>query len=236
MPSSRVLTPARRRPAPHSSRLVVLNHASTNQTFYVDSAQLEEGSSIGSYFDGSSPGSRWGGGNNNSTSVQDGPFDNGTARTFEGWAKRDDETNMATLFSGTSDQAAPNLKLGGHFGSIVTPPNDVTWSPGGGSAVTWSNAWPGTGKWVHWALVADEPADTAELFINGESQGVKATTGTYIANAGAFRAGNWGAHGGIYGLGLNGQMDEVAVYDHAVPLAISRRTTWRVPPASVGPT
>jgi YD repeat-containing protein len=197
--------------------MLVNNEASTTQDFYLDSAQIEEGSTAGAYFDGSIAGSRWEGTPNNSTSIQDGAFQNGTTRAFEGWANRDTQNKLDFLFGGTtSDQSAPEFFVGG-AGSV--PARSVVFAPAGnaGNTVTWDNAWPGTSQWVHWALVFNESADTAELFINGESKGVKTLTTKWTTNPGPFLLGAWGANNGAWSVfDFDGKMDEVAVYDHAL--------------------
>jgi hypothetical protein len=143
------------------------------------------------------------------------PFKNGTAQTFEGWAKRDSQSSLDTLFGGaTPDQGAPILYLGGDYGH---PPNRIIWSPQGNNALStaWEDAWPGTGQWVHWALVYDQAGGTAELFINGISKGVRGISTPYASSPGALRLGNWGAMSGSL-FGFHGSFDEFAVYDHAV--------------------
>lgn len=198
--------------------LLGLNQSSTAQDFSMDAVQFEEGQTIGSYFDGSSRGAKWEATSNGSVSAE-GPFLNGTTRTFEGWARRDTENTLDMLFSGTrSDSGAPYFYLGGEFG---IPANTVAFAPSGnngGSLIRWDDAWPGVGQWAHWALVFDEAADTVELFINGESMGVRTSTTPYSTPAGTFNAGTWQAAGGAYG-GFDGKLDEVAVYDHALTAA-----------------
>jgi hypothetical protein len=146
------------------------------------------------------------------------PFVNGATRTFEGWSKRDTDTTLDMLFGGSSsDQGAPYLTLGGEFGH---PANRVIWAPSGnnGAATWWDNAWPGTGQWVHWALVFNQAAHTAELFINGQSKGVKTLATPYSASPGTFNTGIWRALNGAY-YGFDGQMDEVAIYERGLTAA-----------------
>jgi RHS repeat-associated protein len=240
--------------------LIANNAAGSSQDFYVDAAQIEEGSSVDSYFDGSSPGARWEGTPNTSTSVMDGPFQNGTTRTFEGWANRD-AANGSILFGGNStDASAPYLALGSTANGDA---QTVYWVPNGysgalnGVSTSWSGAWPGQGQWVNWALIVNQSAGTAELFINGVSKGVHSISAAYTANAGAFNAGAWIANNGVSIIGFGGKLDEVAVYDSAltpsdiaglyttdpqkgfsqvVPVTLSRDdTTAKHASASVGP-
>lgn len=133
---------------------------------------------------------------------------NGT-RTFEGWARRDSATTVDTLIAGNGGTgSAPYLAIGGASG--------VTWAPQGDLAAktTWNGAWPGTERWVHWALVFNEAANTAELFINGESKGQKTVTVNYLL-PGALWAGAWSSLG-LFTNGFDGALDELAVYERAL--------------------
>jgi hypothetical protein len=192
---------------------LIANNEAITQDFYVDSVQIEQSASISSYFDGSSPNSNWEGATNSSVSTQ-GPFANGTTRTFEGWANRDTQSGLDFLFGGTaSDQSAPEFFLGS------SPTTTVYFAPAGnsGSTVTWDNAWPGTGQWVHWDLVFNEAANTAELFINGQSKGVKTVTTQWPTNPSPLLLGAWGGNnGGWTAFDFDGKIDDVAVYDHAL--------------------
>jgi hypothetical protein len=191
-----------------------LNASSGTQDFSVDAVQFEPTDVISGYFDGFSAGADWEGAENASSSAQ-GPFVNGAVRTFEGWAKRRSQNTLDMLLGGTSsDQSAPYLMLG-DGGS--NPAGRVTWAPAGntGGNASWDNAWPGTDKWVHWALVFDEPADRAELFINGQSKGALTLSTAYGQAPGKLRVGSWG-YAGTTGFGFDGHMDEVAVYDKAL--------------------
>jgi hypothetical protein len=213
---------------------LIANNETITQDFYVDSVQIEEGSSIGPYFDGSSPNARWEGAANNSVSATDGPFVNGTTRTFEGWARRDTDSTLEGLFGGSNPaQSSPYLYVGaqGFVGA-----RNVVFGPSGnsGNTATWNDAWPGTGQWAHWALVFNESADTAELFINGESQGGKSMTSPWAASAGNFQAGRLGPDsGGYVGTDFDGQLDEVAVYDDALS-ADRIQTHYRAGPSGIG--
>lgn len=144
-------------------------------------------------------------------------FTAGAVRTFEGWAKRDTDNTRDTLISGTSsDAGAPYLMLGGENG---LPSNSVYWSPAGGYGLgaTWNSAWPtpGTNTWVHWALVVNDTANTAELFVNGQSKGKRSVTTAYTSKPGALSVGAWRANDGS-SYGFDGKLDEVAVYDRVL--------------------
>jgi RHS repeat-associated protein len=204
-------------PAGTANIWLFVNNESITQDFYVDAVQLEEGQTAGPYFDGSTPGDQWEGTPNDSVSKELGPFLNGASRTFTGWANRDRQDKLDALFGGkTSDQSAPQLILGG---SGALPAASVKFSPAGnsGSSVTWDNAWPGSGQWVHWALKFNEPADTAELFINGQSKGVKSLTTQWATNPGPLLLGAWGGNDGAWTIfDFDGKLDEFAVYEGAL--------------------
>jgi RHS repeat-associated protein len=156
-------------------------------------------------------------GTNQRVSSNYNPFTGSSVRTFEGWARRDTDTTRDALFGGTGvTENAPYLWLGVQ-GSSTNPPSTVTWQPSGnsGGGTQWDNAWPGTGQWVHWALVFNDAADTAELFVNGQSKGVRSIPTSYGLLSSSFQLGGW--------IGLNtlkdpfdGAMDEVAVYERGL--------------------
>jgi Concanavalin A-like lectin/glucanases superfamily len=188
--------------------VLAMNHNSNKaQSYSVDAVQLEPGATIGPYFDGSSPDASWEGTPNNSASKRLGPFVNGGTRTFEGWALRDTDTTVDTLFGGSAPSNAPRLRL--EAGS-----KDVSWraDAGTGTAKTWTAAWPGSGQWVHWALVFDEAANAVALYINGSLVSSKLDNDQFNASAGSFMAGARGATSDYF----DGKLDEVAAYDHAL--------------------
>lgn len=201
-------------PAPANSQVVELqatNGDSATQSFNIDSVQVEQAPTAAPYFDGSSPNYHWEGTPNGSvSSSSDGPFANGTARTFEGWAYRDTNSTADTLLGGSTG-SAPWLRL-------ESGTQDVTWRADslGTSTKTWSGAWPGNGVWVHWALVFNEPADTASLYVNGELVSTQTDTGQYNNAAGAFVAGARTSGTTPGSDPFDGKLDEIAVYDHAV--------------------
>jgi hypothetical protein len=141
------------------------------------------------------------------------PFINSTTRTFEGWAWRDSSAATSTLFGGGQTTTGQEARL-----YITSGSNDVNFQANhfAGTTQTWAAAWPGTGQWVHWVLIFNESADTAELFINGVSQTSKAATTPFITVAGNFEL---GTH--IEGAGgwWDGKLDEVAVYESALSAA-----------------
>jgi hypothetical protein len=152
-----------------------------------DAALLERAASAGSYFPTvaqlAAGDAGWTGTAHQSASDL-GCFANGTTRTFMGWARRDATATQDALMGGGGSTAAPALLL--QSGS-----NDVIFAPAVGSTTqTWTAAWPGTGQWVHWALVFNEVADTASLYINGALASTKTgVTVQYSATAGAFEVG-----------------------------------------------
>jgi RHS repeat-associated protein len=113
------------------------------------------------------------------------PFDLGSTRTFAGWAYREGDGTVDTLFGGDDldqSQTAPRLQLSVNSGQNQTGKN-VTWRPFGtalgAASITWSNVWPGINTWVQWSLVWNDSARTGDLFINGVDKGTQSTTASY---------------------------------------------------------
>src|SRR5690606_39120042 len=148
----------------------------------------------------------------------------------------DDDTTWHTLFGGDDPDAAPLLN--------ISDSGDVNFWPNFEDEVLWEDAWPGTDEWVHWALVFDEANDEAELFINGESQGVKSTNLQYVEGPGNLQLAAY--TDGTAEL-WDGKMGHVAVFERALtpeeiavlanpgpahlPLKIKRNGTFTEPPA-----
>jgi hypothetical protein len=105
-------------------------------------------------------------GNRNESPSSTGPAGNGLTRTFVGFANRTTNTTDDTLIGGLSAPISRFLLRINAGGSNVT-----FWNRTSEGGVTWAGAWPGTGQVVGWALVVDEAANEAELFINGKSKG-----------------------------------------------------------------
>ena len=141
------------------------------------------------------------------------PFAAGSARTFEGWAKRNSNSTADTLFAGDSFVGYPVLRaLGG---------NDVRFNPDTtGAGQDFINALPGTGVWFHWALVWDGAARTATLYVDGVSKG----TLTFGFGFGGL-PGNieLGAEGSGTANPFDGYLDEVSVYPFALSAAAVAR-------------
>ena len=141
------------------------------------------------------------------------PFTNATVRTFEGWANRDVTGAVHALFGGVGNPS-PQMTI-----ASAGPASTVEFRPdrgqgGAGDIASWTSAWPGTAQWVHWVLIFDESADTAELYINNVSQGVvSGVTRAYPASPGNFVAGSV-VDGALSW--FDGRMDEVAVYESAL--------------------
>lgn len=128
----------------------------------------------------------------------------GEIRTFMVFANRTATTDIDSLFSTSSGS-------GGYGIFIAASSNDVTIQTVTGAQQTWTGAWPGIGVVVHVALVSDDTAKTAELFINGISQGVKTTVGSVdTANA------KLGTNPQVVGSTFNGKFDEFAIFERAL--------------------
>lgn len=122
-------------------------------------------------------------------------------RTFEGWAKRNHSGGHDTLFGGdTANNPLLRLSSGN---------NDVRWWPDStAGSVTWTNAWPGNGVWVHWALAYNNTTRASSLYINGDLVSTQTPVTPYSGTPGNFQV---GAHGSGTDFFV-GYMDEVAVY------------------------
>jgi hypothetical protein len=131
------------------------------------------------------------------------PFTNGGAQSFEGWAKRDSTTTADMIFSGNGSRNPA-------FYLQANSTNARFWPDAGvGSSTSWPNM--PTGQWFHWVLVFDERNNKAELFVDGESQGVQAMSTPYNASSGNFTLGYQGSTNAF-----GGSLDDVAVYNRAL--------------------
>jgi YD repeat-containing protein len=151
------------------------------------------------------------------------PFARGSARTFEGWAKRTTNSTSDALFAGTGSPGYPVLraKAGG---------NDVRFNPDtSGAGQDFANALPGTGVWFHWALVWHGPSRQATLYVNGVSKGTLTFGYDFAGAPGTLE---FGAEGGTNNP-FDGYLDEFAVYNGVLSAAaIAQRSrggrTWIV--------
>jgi RHS repeat-associated protein len=143
------------------------------------------------------------------------PFQSGSTETFVGWANRQSGGNWDTLI-GAGDQSAvqsaPRLLLNPGSGGVA----DVDWYPTGtmfnAPAAVWANAWPANGTWVHWALVWNDSAGTAQLYINGDSKGVVSLSNRYFSGAShPLYLGAWD-NGGAAQQFFHGKFDEFSEY------------------------
>lgn len=131
------------------------------------------------------------------------PFQNGTVRTFMGWAWRDTSSSVDVLFAADVSGSVQIKLLSGvntlQFAASTT-------------GTDWTGAWPGNGQWVHWAIVFNEPADTAALYLNGALVSSQAKTDAYAASPGnlevAARVGTTDP--------FNGKMAHVAVWERGL--------------------
>jgi hypothetical protein len=104
------------------------------------------------------------------------PYPNGNAiRTWIALANRDTDVGADTIFGMSGGS-------GGFSLAVVNAAGDVTLTIFNGASWTWSAAWPGIDEDVLVELIHDLVASTAELWINGVSQGVK----TGVTTAGVF--------------------------------------------------
>ena len=158
---------------------------------------------------GVNQGTNFDGTNDNITSSY-APFTNGTTRTFMGWAYRDTSGSYDVLFGSTG---ATNDAV---IVYLASGTDDFTFYPGGwdGASFVWPDAWPENARWVHWAFVFNETANTVDLYINGRL--FEATTGItepYSGSPGNFKVGDWGSGADAP---WDGKQCHVAVFERAV--------------------
>jgi hypothetical protein len=130
------------------------------------------------------------------------PFVNGASITVECWAKRASATVRDCIFA-SSGANAVQLTINSVGGDVMFDANSSA-----GSSATWTAALPLTGTFYHVALTFNESTDTAELFINGVSQGTKSVTDAY-ATTGNIQVGQFSTT--FPNLGSL-QLDEFAIY------------------------
>lgn len=168
-----------------AAAIYVFKNAVSAATFYVDGVLLEQGSSLGTYFDGSgyiNDSGTWipspdGYGNKktgwlgtaHASASDKGVFANGTVRTFCGWAYQASDAQPCVLFSQT-----PNSTTGPIFRVEPTPNSTIfgLWiNANVGISNYFTGAWPGPGRWGHWSLVLDQPGNKINLRVNGAQAG-----------------------------------------------------------------
>lgn len=155
---------------------------SASEICYLDSVLIEAASSAGTYFPTTAQlasGEAGWTGTENASASDIGCFANGTSRTFMGWAYRDTSSGADALL-GTEVSPGPIVRLNPAADTLSFFPTSAA------AQVTWN--WPGNTVWVHWALVFDEPGDTAALYINGALVSSQ-TMASQFATGGNFRIG-----------------------------------------------
>ena len=107
------------------------------------------------------------------------PFVNATVRTYSGWAWRDTSSSVDVLLA--ADVASSvQIKLLSGVNTLEFVASSI--------ATQWVS-WPGNAQWVHWAIVFDEAANTAALYINGALVSSQAKTDAYAASPGNIEVG-----------------------------------------------
>ena len=192
------------------ARVLLAAQATLAYTAWVSSVQCEAASSAGAYFPTAaqlSSGEAGWLGTAHASASDIGCFANGTTRTFMGWAYRDTASGNPALIGGS------NNGINGIFFRLLSGSNDVQFFPNDSvGASTWTNAWPGTGEWVHWALVFIQGggSNNTELYINGVSQGPKTQAASYPTGS-TLEIGSWAA-GNVF----DGKMAWVSVHERAL--------------------
>jgi hypothetical protein len=133
------------------------------------------------------------------------PWVAGQTRTFMGWAYRDTNGTADALFGalGAGGATHPFFQLSAGSGNLTGSLN------GGGETETWAAAWPGTGQWVHWAIVV-RPGVSISLYINGGLVSTQAHTAAYTADATGLAVGFQGAAAAPF----DGRMSHFSVFDY----------------------
>ncbi len=167
------------------------------QTFYADCAMVENSNELRAYFplvaeiaSGLSvfQGTAW------ESTCDYGPFARACSRWFHGVALVKSNAVNNSLMSNTGVGASVLMRVQSGTRHIKFWPNTEL------GEVTWENAVPAIGTKFTWDLVFDQVNNTAELFINGVSQGVKVMANDFIFNippAGriTLEIGSWGVGG-----------------------------------------
>jgi hypothetical protein len=123
------------------------------------------------------------------------PYTNGQPLSVSGLTYLDNAVAARTLFGGDAGATQPVLRVN----TSGATNKGVDFFPAAGSAsANWPTVFP-IAAWVHWALVFDEVADTAELWINGVSQGSKALVTQFNATPGNFEVGAFGTASTLLG-------------------------------------
>lgn len=182
--------------------------AAAASTYYVDSVLVEKAAAAGSFFPTraqlTSGEAGWLGTADASFSDL-GCFANGTVRTFLGVYRRDDSATVDTLIGGFVLSNATVLKLAAGSGDLLLLV--------GGNTYTYTGAWPSDGLPHLWALEFDEPANTADLYIDGVLAEAKtAVTGQHAPAQVLFEIGA----GGFFADPANGPVAHVAVNNGAL--------------------
>jgi hypothetical protein len=128
----------------------------------------------------------------------------GVARTWECWHYRTAKTNNATLV-GTTNNSDQMIAL--------TAGTDDIRCVIGGVTVTWAGAHPGLNQAVHLAVVFDDVANTAKLYVNGALVSSQ-------AHAGVLQDGPLAVGGSQFGnQSARGVVDELAIFHSAISAA-----------------
>jgi hypothetical protein len=131
------------------------------------------------------------------------PWTAAARRTLVVLISRDASADQDTIISDGGGTSHVIFRLDSGSGLIRWTPN---WSVGG---VTWAAAYPGNGQKALIALDHNEATNTAELYVNGVSQGVKTSVPAYGSTLGGVQLGAVGTATDPF----DGQMDEFFVIE-----------------------
>lgn len=143
-------------------------------------------------------------GSNDYVSSSYDPFVAGAVRTFIGYIYRDAHATVDTVFGGDGSGHLPAFQLS--TGQVAS-----FWFDQVGSSATLNTlaSQLPDATVLAFALIADDAADTVELYLNGVSLGVKSLSGTYHADGGNFKLGALGSATDPF----DGKMSHVAVFE-----------------------
>lgn len=137
------------------------------------------------------------------------PFATGGSFTVMGWANRAATTTLDDLFVGSVGSGLTALSIG-------SAGEGVTFRANAASVVWNTPGWPGLSQWVHWALTYNDATLTAELFLNGVSQGTRTLASGFAGGAGGnfILSSSFGTTNA-----WSGSMQDAAVWPSVLPSA-----------------
>ncbi|NLF11917.1 MAG: hypothetical protein GX597_09015 [Anaerolineaceae bacterium] len=144
-------------------------------------------------------------------------FDDNLAFSLAAWVRTDrttaQEDGAAIVARGTDggEQYVIDI-LGGQFRFFVRDG-----AGGGGYDVRATDVWTATAGWTHVAAVFDAGRELMALYVNGVEQDRRLPPASLLANSDEVSIGSRKGQGGSYDGSFQGQIDDVRIYDRALP-------------------